>query len=511
MKALFPFIALFLIALLAAISCSTPAQIPPSKSEKITTPTTTTPQPEPEVIKTSLIYHDRQAEAFLAAKGYGYIVRFLLINTPFTINKIDIVGANYGTGYEGNKFIVAIWDKTQTTMYTAEYPLTKFAVDQPTLVEIDIPDVVVNDEFYVHVYAGTGRNEGLHIGADDSVSNEHSDVTIQANGKYKISDDWPYPAYKWIGDKSRVNWLIAVTGTSTARISTPSSTTIDNNNTYDPVTAVTIDNPEHAIEMLESAWPELFQELNHISNLEWIENTNKKAIQDIAIAALQPKYKYIFEEILEEGIRDKRKYCTPLEALVWITLDDNYDLNSLLDNYHLDKLLDCAWKNTNISNHYNSDRWTNFDEVTSRLSSPMLISKYMEDNIVYDKDIAIGKGHYQAEKTFTYKKGPCSWQAAFGYYCLAKNGYHYNDFEDFQDDSSCILSAYEGDSLTWSDDGHVTCLYNKNNTFYLINNGRLQGPFNTIEDAATRTWRNWEHYEFRDINGKLTKKVGRTH
>lgn len=78
---------------------------------------------------------------------------------------------------------------------------------------MEIPNVSVDDKFYVHVYTGTGRLKGIHMGADDSVVNEHSDLTIRTAGDVsKIRVDWPYGVQFWFGGKSKVNWMIRVVG-----------------------------------------------------------------------------------------------------------------------------------------------------------------------------------------------------------------------------------------------------------------------------------------------------------
>ncbi|MCX6009775.1 MAG: hypothetical protein NTW48_07075 [Chloroflexi bacterium] len=98
-------------------------------------------------------------------------------------------------------------------MYSATYPYTKFTVDATTWVEFEVPDIEVNDKFYAHIYTDSPW-PGLHIGADDSVVNEHSDTTIRtAEGVASILARWPYTPTLWFGDKSKVNWIIRVVGT----------------------------------------------------------------------------------------------------------------------------------------------------------------------------------------------------------------------------------------------------------------------------------------------------------
>jgi hypothetical protein len=77
-----------------------------------------------------------------------------------------------------------------------------------------VPDIKVSDKFYVHVYTGTGRLQGIHLGADDSVVNKHSEMTVRTTeGVSVIRADWPYGAEYWFADKSKVNWMIRVIGT----------------------------------------------------------------------------------------------------------------------------------------------------------------------------------------------------------------------------------------------------------------------------------------------------------
>ncbi len=147
----------------------------------------------------------------------GHIVDFSPQATPFTIKKVWIAGALDSRALkaiEGKTFDVEIWDKDQKVLYSATYPYTKFNVDATTWVEVEVPDIEVTDKFYAHIYTDSPW-PGLHIGADDSIVNEHSDTTIRtAEGVATILARWPYMATVWFGDKSKVNWMIRVVGTA---------------------------------------------------------------------------------------------------------------------------------------------------------------------------------------------------------------------------------------------------------------------------------------------------------
>ena len=166
-----------------------------------------------------LKYDDGVAETCLSSGGGGYLVDFAPPATPFTIKKVRICAGLFGSGWEGRDFEVEIWDKDYKVLHSATYPVTKFVVEAPTWVEVEIPDIEVSDKFYVHVYTGTGRGAGLSLGADNSVVNKHSEITIRtAEGVAKIRAEWGYRGtgeLSWVADKSKVNFMIRVVGTFT--------------------------------------------------------------------------------------------------------------------------------------------------------------------------------------------------------------------------------------------------------------------------------------------------------
>jgi hypothetical protein len=174
------------------------------------------PEPELAADEEELKYDDGTARDYISAQvPYvgGHIVDFSPPATPFTINKVRIAGVLYGEGLEEKTFDLEIWDKNLNILHSATYPYTMFPEAAPTWVEFEVPDVEVTDKFYVHLYTDSPF-PGLHIGADDSIPNEHSDVTIQKGSNSKILDEWPYAPSLWFGDKNKVNWMIRVVGTA---------------------------------------------------------------------------------------------------------------------------------------------------------------------------------------------------------------------------------------------------------------------------------------------------------
>ncbi|MBM3166568.1 MAG: hypothetical protein FJZ94_03865, partial [Chloroflexi bacterium] len=85
---------------------------------------------------------------------------------------------------------------------------------------------------------------------------------------------------------------------------------------------------------LSQTVPEIYSEIAKLPDLSTIEEKDLKAGEEIFVLATNPKYKEAFELILNEGIKDRRKYCTPLEALLWIAYDKDFEMkNNPLEIY----------------------------------------------------------------------------------------------------------------------------------------------------------------------------------
>lgn len=169
-----------------------------------------------ELQEIELKYDDGVARDWLSSGG-GYLIDFVPPETPFTIKTVRIFGALFGSGWEGQKFDVEIWDNQRTALHASVHEVTLFIEWPPaTWVDIEVPDVEVLDRFYVHVWTGTGRLQGIHVGADDSVLNEHSNGTTSTYRGIEEWAWWPYHPSLWFGDKSKVNWMIRVLGTTSA-------------------------------------------------------------------------------------------------------------------------------------------------------------------------------------------------------------------------------------------------------------------------------------------------------
>jgi len=161
-----------------------------------------------------LYYDDGKARDYLCAMAdNGYVIDFIPNATPFIVKKLRIYGALAGQSYEGKTFHIEIMDKGYRVIFEADYPVNKFMLNTPAWIVLDVPDLSVDDKFYVHVFTGTARLEGIHIGADDSIANLHSGISYRYEGVTRLGTSfWPFPKNMWFGDRSKVNWMIRVVG-----------------------------------------------------------------------------------------------------------------------------------------------------------------------------------------------------------------------------------------------------------------------------------------------------------
>jgi hypothetical protein len=236
-----------------------------------------------------------------------------------------------------------------------------------------------------------------------------------------------------------------------------------------------------ALEQLEVAYPELYQELLKLPDLEERDAKDTEAMEDIAYLGLDADYKTAFELMLDEGIKSGRKYCAPLQALLWIAYGNEFDGYNPLRDFSLARLVSEAWKTTSTSENYASERWLSFDEVTDRLNSPQLIAIYMQNNFSYSYVRGEAEGVKSAEYIFNDKKGACYDHALFAAYCLKKNGY---------DNAWGVRVRFDRMVRGWFI-GHIGCVYQdpKDNLYHCMDFGiigyTVYGPFNSIEEAAS--------------------------
>jgi len=159
----------------------------------------------------------------LVKPATGYSVGFVSPPDPFTVSKVRIFGLVYGSsGFHISDSDLQIWDKDKKVLYTTAFPGDSFPLvtrlgdntgAAGAWADIDIPNIRVEGDFYVHIYTGIPAGQGFRMGSASDVINTHSDVTVRGdNGADNLASNWPYTPVYWYGDKSRVNWMVRVAG-----------------------------------------------------------------------------------------------------------------------------------------------------------------------------------------------------------------------------------------------------------------------------------------------------------
>jgi len=153
----------------------------------------------------------------------GYSVGFVSPPDPFSISKVRVFGLVYGSpGFDIGNSDLQICDKDNKVLYTTAFPGDKFPLRRRlgdnidstgAWADIDIPDVKVEGNFFIRIYTGIPSGQGFRMGAASNVINTRSDVTVRGDdGVDNLAPKWPYSVAPWFGDKSRVNWMVRVTG-----------------------------------------------------------------------------------------------------------------------------------------------------------------------------------------------------------------------------------------------------------------------------------------------------------
>ena len=140
------------------------------------------------------------------------------------------------------------------------------------------------------------------------------------------------------------------------------------------------------------------------------------------IANATPEEKVNLAMLLEVGKPNIRRYCAPLQALYWLLEEDECLMKNPLQCSIID-ILTYAWDFNNKS------RWDDFNVVTDRLNSPVLINFYQRHQLSYISRRVTGWGPLSPKSLFITKKGACSSFARFSADCLRKAGYWAREIE----------------------------------------------------------------------------------
>ena len=206
--------------------------------------------------------------------------------------------------------------------------------------------------------------------------------------------------------------------------------------------------------------PLLAQELGKLPEIQdGISEIDAMALERLCVFYNQNQrgFDLAFERMYDVGYPNVRKFCSPLQALYWLTLEDKLTQIDI-SNFDLTALLNEAWYKSLFDFDGTTGRWDGFKEVTERLNSPRLVDYYESRNFTYK---AISLPSREAYKNpyhiFRCKHGGCWLYTAFSVYCLKKAGYRTH-----------AITVYHGRSQY---PNHVTCTFiDKDGKGYILDN-----------------------------------------
>jgi hypothetical protein len=273
---------------------------------------------------------------------------------------------------------------------------------------------------------------------------------------------------------------------------------------------------------LAAARPNLAAELKKLPDFEAIGVREIEANEDIVCRILRSSKDElnVFDIMLREGIPEKRKYCTPLQALIWHYVDNEPSTNNPLADpkFSSKSFVESVWVNSFTSGNFRSDRWKDFQTVRDRVNSVDLVDVFMRHNV---RGTSVeGEIFQTAIMTFNrrdkngFMLGDCEDHAMFAADFLANNGYE-----------AYVIGVHPYTDR--GDGGHAVTLfkYPETQSFFLFDNlyrvipesgyilQRMGGPFNSYEDAASHVHIDplvpWKRYAVFDIFWNIVKNVTR--
>ena len=171
-------------------------------------------QPE-EVGEYTLSHDDGTHTASFWTGQKSYLVRFSPPSKPFVIEQVMIRGrveAGSAADYENWGFTVIVRDKnTGDALWMQIFPWRLFE-RRAKWIELDVPNIAVDDDFYVEVTTGSTSHSRIMVNFDSSTPNQHS--YMSRDGKVIPWEPWTWKEVEYTHEK--VNWMIRVVGRAIA-------------------------------------------------------------------------------------------------------------------------------------------------------------------------------------------------------------------------------------------------------------------------------------------------------
>jgi hypothetical protein len=162
---------------------------------------------------------EKPVDFLFAGTNSGHLVDFTPPDASFVLEKINICGGIYGSGWHGKSFEIFVLDKSMEKVTSLVTPITVFPqleqrlMQMPVWREFEMDSIRLPEKFYVYVYTNAPRLQGLHLGVDKGTVNQHSDVAAGLPPDLTLVDMAKLYPGQWSADRSKVNWMVRVIGT----------------------------------------------------------------------------------------------------------------------------------------------------------------------------------------------------------------------------------------------------------------------------------------------------------
>lgn len=218
------------------------------------------------------------------------------------------------------------------------------------------------------------------------------------------------------------------------------------------------------------------------------------ADEEILALASDPQNKQAFESMLDEGIPEKRQFCTPLLMLSYDIKNPTIDIPGLLKDYSVEKL----WKKSFKQSEFYSKHLKSFEDATVTLNSPILGYLFEKNSLQFTE----GDPYMSPTplEVFNSKASNCIGCSVFLEYCSEKNGYDLDKFDNnpetiyppndkfeiHKTNATCMIATNQfTEEGILKEIGHDVVAEIKDGKIYLRDATgwwRSTGPFNSIKD-----------------------------
>ena len=117
---------------------------------------------------TELYYDDGELDFGWATGPFGGgAVLFTPPTTPWVLSRIKVMAWYW---LNDAPFFIEIWDSDRQELFTGTYMYSDYFTSHPAdWAEIDIPDIVIEEDFYVGVFGNWAETHFLALGVDDDL------------------------------------------------------------------------------------------------------------------------------------------------------------------------------------------------------------------------------------------------------------------------------------------------------------------------------------------------------